>query len=129
MCACLFYSYTPINIFVTTCQAIVILADFSHFHPEELDQMLTNLPTSSSWAAIKKAVNELNLKKMFLQLQDDSSTLEKEIIQIALNNRLVSGQALSESSFVILFTGSKHLTKEQSADPISSMCMISWCMG
>ena len=91
------------NQFVQTSQAIIILADFSYFHlPDELDQMLTNLQTSSCWAAIKKAVNDLNLKKRFMQSQDDEAPLEKEIIQIVLKNRLVSAQAHSEDQLCIL---------------------------
>ena len=74
---------------------MLILADFSYFHPsEELAQLLTNLGTSSCWAAITTAVNGLHLKKGFMQSWE-RDTLEKEIIKIALNNRLVSAIALS----------------------------------
>ena len=92
------------NRFIQTSQAIIILADFSHFHsPDELDHMLTNLQTSPCWAAIKKAVNDLNLKKRFMKLaQDEEATLEKEIIQIVLKNRLVSAEAHSEDQLCTL---------------------------
>ena len=64
--------------------------------------MLTNLQTSPCWAAITKAVNDLNLKKRFMQSQDEEATLEKEIIQIVLKNRLVSAQANSEDQLCTL---------------------------
>ena len=91
------------NRFIQTSQAIIILADFSHFHsPDELDHMLTNLQTSPCWAALKKAVNDLNLKKRFMQSHDEEATLEKEIIQIVLKNRLVSAEAYSEDQLCTL---------------------------
>ena len=71
--------------------AFAILAEYSFFHsPEELAKMVTDLGNSSHWAAIKKAVSQLEIQRKTLKSQRASDSLEKAIIQIALANRLVS---------------------------------------
>jgi hypothetical protein len=67
------------------------LADYSFFHsPEELANMLTELGTSLQWAAIKEAVDELYLGKIILRSRIEKSNLGEKILQIAIDNRLVS---------------------------------------
>jgi hypothetical protein len=71
------------------------LAEYSFFHsPKELAKMFTDLGTSSQWAAIKKAVNQLNLEKKAIRSDIEQASLKEKILQIALDNRLVSAVVL-----------------------------------
>jgi hypothetical protein len=67
------------------------LAEYSFFHtPEELAKMLIDVGTSSQWAAIKEAVSQLELKRNTLRSKRGRDNLMESILQIALDNRLVS---------------------------------------
>jgi hypothetical protein len=57
--------------------------------------MFTDLQTSSQWTAIKEAVNQLNLEKKIIRSGTEQASLEEKILQIALDNRLVSAVVLS----------------------------------
>ena len=52
--------------------------------------MVTDLGTSSHWAAIKEAVSQLEIKRKTVKSQSARVSLEQAIIQIALANRFVS---------------------------------------
>jgi hypothetical protein len=67
------------------------LAEYSFFHTdEELAKMLMDLGTSSHWSAIKEAVGHLELKRKTLRSKIGRDSLMENIVQIALDNRLVS---------------------------------------
>jgi hypothetical protein len=89
---CLFNSKkSHIDLSTKSCPAYAILAEYSFFQsPQKLAKMLTNLGTSSQWTAIKKAVNQLNLEKKTIWLEIEGDGLKEKILQIALDNRLVS---------------------------------------
>jgi hypothetical protein len=96
MCCLLFNSKKcHIDLSVNFCPALVILAEYSFFHsPQELAKMLSDLGASSQWAAIKEAVNQLHLEKKSIKSRIERDSLEKKILQIALDNRLVSAIVL-----------------------------------
>ena len=52
--------------------------------------MVTDLGTSSHWAAIKKAVSQLEIKRKTLASKRARDSLKEAIVQIALANRFVS---------------------------------------
>jgi hypothetical protein len=75
--------------------AYAILAEYSVLHsPQELAKMFTDLGTSAQWTAIKKAVNQLNLEKKIIISRIGRQCLTEKILQIALDNRLVSAVLL-----------------------------------
>lgn len=55
--------------------------------------MLTDLGTSSYWAAIKKAVSQLELSRKILRSKMGRDSLNNTILQIVLANRFVSAIA------------------------------------
>jgi HEPN domain-containing protein len=96
MCCLLFNSKKfYIDLSVKSCLALAILADYSFFHSlQELAKMLSDLESSSQWSAIKEAVNQLHLEKKTLRSEIGRDSLEKKILQIALDNRLVRATVL-----------------------------------
>jgi hypothetical protein len=67
------------------------LAEYSFFHtPEELAKMLMDLGTSSHWSVIKEAVGHLEIDRKTLRSRIGRHSLMESIVQIALDNRLVS---------------------------------------
>jgi hypothetical protein len=56
--------------------------------------MFTDLGTSSQWTAVKEAVSQLNLEKKIIRSEIERASLKEKILQIALDNRLVSAVVL-----------------------------------
>jgi hypothetical protein len=85
-----------VDLFVKPFLAYAILAEYAFFHsPQELVKMFTDLGTFSQWTAIKEAVNQLNLDKKIIRSGIGRHSLTEKILQIALDNRLVSAVVLS----------------------------------
>jgi hypothetical protein len=87
----LFIQILHIDISFKLYTAIAILAEYSVFHTNEiLAKKLTDLGSSSKWAAIKEAVSQLDIEKKTFKSKDNRNRLQKSILQIVLANRLVS---------------------------------------
>ena len=74
--------------------------------------MLTDFGTSCHWAAIKKATSQLELTWKALKSETQRNILEETILQIALDNHLVSLIAMFhlQSKPGIMLTDSRQLT-------------------